>query len=178
MAVVAVVAVVAIVALLVVASLKPNTFSVERSIRVNAPAERVFVEVNDFHRWATWSPWENLDANLQRTYSGADAGVGAVYEWQGNSKAGQGRMEIKQTTVPSSIQIQLDFLKPFEAHNTVEFSLQAQGDVTEVTWKMYGPANFMSKLMGTVMSMDKLVGKDFEKGLNALKQVAEAASQG
>lgn len=104
--------------------------------------------------------------------------MGAVYEWQGNSKAGQGRMEIKQTTVPSSIQIQLDFLKPFEAHNTVEFSLQAQGDATEVTWKMYGPANFMSKLMGTVMSMDKLVGKDFEKGLNALKQVAEAASQG
>lgn len=170
--------VVAIVALLVVASLKPNTFSVERSIRVKAPAERVFVEVNDFHRWTAWSPWEGLDANLQRNYSGADAGVGAVYAWQGNQKAGQGRMEIKQATAPSFIQIQLDFLKPFEAHNTVDFSFQTVGDATEVTWKMYGPANFMSKLMGTVMSMDKLVGKDFEKGLSALKQVAEAAPQG
>lgn len=162
-----------IAALLLFASTRPDSFRVERSLAIKAPPERIFPLIDDFHRWPAWSPWEKLDPAMTRTHSGPASGVGAVYEWLGNSKVGQGRMEIMQSSAPSRLAIKLDFLKPFEAHNTAEFTLRPQGDATLVHWAMFGPTPFISKLMGLFVSMDRLVGKDFEAGLANLKAEAE-----
>ena len=169
--VIAVLAVIA--ALLIYAATKPDTFALERSTSIKAPPEKIFALFNDFHHWTAWSPWEKLDPALKRTYSGAEAGKGAVYEWEGNNKVGKGRMEIEDSVAPSKVAIDLHFLKPFEARNVAEFTLASQGDATNVTWKMHGPSPYLSKVMTLFFSMDKMVGKDFETGLANLKAVAE-----
>lgn len=158
---------------LVLAARQPDRFRVERSTVIAAPPERVHALVNDFRAWSGWSPWEKRDPALQRRYSGAEQGVGAVYEWTGNSQVGQGRMEIRQSEAPLQVVIQLDFLKPFEAHNTAEFLMQPEAGGTRVLWAMHGPSPFLSKLMQVFFSMDKMVGKDFEAGLANLKALAE-----
>lgn len=169
-----IIALVAIVAvLLLFAARRPDSFRVERSTLINASPDRVFGFVDDFHQWAAWSPWEKLDPGMKRTHGGAASGKTATYAWEGNNKVGQGRMEIIDTAAPGRIVIKLDFLKPFEAHNTAEFTFQPEGAQTRVNWVMHGPANFMTKLMGVFMSMDKMVGKDFEAGLANLKAAAE-----
>lgn len=154
-------------------SSRPNAFRIERSLPVKAPAGKVFALINDFHHWPSWSPWEKMDPAMKKTHSGSASGSGAVYEWQGNNKVGQGRMEITGAVANSKVTIKLDFYKPFEAHNTTEFTLVPQGESVTVTWAMFGPQPFMAKLMGVFMSMDKMVGKDFEAGLAAMKAVAE-----
>ena len=159
--------------LLIFAATRPDSFRVERSITVNAPPERVLAEVQDFHRWATWSPWEKIDTALQKTYSGPPSGVGAVYEWQGNQDAGHGRMEIIEVQAPTHLSIRIDFFAPFEAHNEVEFLLVPLGAQTVVTQAMYGPQPFVVKLMGLVFSMDKAVGSKYEEGLATLKATVE-----
>ncbi len=177
MAIVGVVVVV-IVAVLVFAYTRPDTFRVERSTTIKAPPQKIFDAINDFHRWAEWSPWENIDPQLKRTYSGAASGVGAVYEWTGNSKAGTGRMEITGATSSSKIVIKLDFLKPMEARNIAEFTIEPQAEGQEnavrVTWAMFGPALFIGKLMTVFISMDKMVGGSFEQGLANLRRISEA----
>jgi carbon monoxide dehydrogenase subunit G len=152
---------------------RPNVFRLERRANIKAPAERIFPFINDFHQWRAWSPYENIDPTLKRIYGGAESGVGAVYDWSGAGKAGQGRMEIVETAPPNRVTIKLDFFKPFVAHNIAEFTMVPDGDVTIVTWAMSGPNSFMSKLMGMVFNMDKMVGKDFEKGLASLKSATE-----
>src|SRR5438477_8882693 len=127
----------AIVVLLVIAATKPDAFRIQRSAIINSAPDKVFPLINDFHNWTAWSPWEKLDPALKRAYSGAASGKGAVYEWQGNKKVGQGRMEIIESFSPSKIAIKLDFFKPFEAHNTAEFTLQPQANSTGVTWVMH-----------------------------------------
>ena len=158
--------------LLAYAATRPDSFRLERSVTIKAPSEKAFVLINDFHQWTAWSPWEHMDADLQRSYSGPDSGVGAVYNWEGK-KTGVGRMEIMESLPVSLIKIKLDFFKPFEAHNTAEFTLLSQGDSTTVTWAMHGPSPYMSKLMGIFFSIDKMVGKDFEAGLEKMKAAAE-----
>ncbi len=159
--------------LMLLATTKPATFAVERSATINAPPDSIFVRVNDFHRWAEWSPWEKLDTNMTRTFSGAAAGPGAIYEWEGNSDVGKGRMEITDATAPGKVSIKLDFLSPIEAHNTTVFSMQPSGSATNVTWMMSGDNNFMAKVMSVFVSMDQLIGKDFESGLANMKAAAE-----
>ncbi len=154
------------------AATRPDTFRVQRTTSIQAPPQKIIPLIQDFHNWTSWSPWEKLDPALKRTYSGAASGKGAVYEWEGNKKVGQGRMEITETA-PSEIIIKLDFLKPFEAHNTAEFTLQPSGDSTSVTWATYGPNVFIAKVMSLFFSMDKMIGKDFETGLANLKTAAE-----
>ncbi len=163
----------AIAGILVFAMTKPDTFWVQRSVGIKAPPEKIFALINDFKAWETWSPWEKKDPAMKRTFGAITSGKGAQYAWEGNKDVGQGSMEITEVVPSSRIVLKLDFLKPFEAHNTVEFTLAAQGDTTTVTWAMHGPANFMSKLMQVFMSMDSMVGKDFEAGLATLKVVAE-----
>jgi len=170
---VSLIVVAAVVVLLIFAATRPDIFRVQRATRIKAPPERIFALINDFHSWGVWSPYEKLDPNLKRTFSGAASGRGAVYEWEGNSKAGAGRMEITGTTLPSRITIQLDFMKPFEAHNVAEFRVDRQGDATDVTWEIHGPSPFMHKVMGLFFNMDKLIGKDFEVGLANLKSATE-----
>lgn len=151
-----------------------GSFEVVRSATVNASAETLHALINDFHEWPAWSPWEDLDPDLQRVYSGPDAGPGAHYAWSGNRKAGQGSMEITSST-PSVVTIGLTFLKPFKATNTIEFVLAPVGSGTEVTWRMTGEQTGLMAIFGKVMSMDKLVGKDFEKGLTRLTAAGESA---
>jgi len=163
----------AIAAVLIIAATRPDTFRIMRSATIQAPPERIFPLINDFHNWTRWSPWEKLDPALQRSYSGAASGKGAAYAWQGNNKVGQGRMEIVDAAPPSRVTIKLDFIKPFEAHNMVDFTLQPQGGATGVSWDMHGPLPLMARVMHMFMNMDRMVGKDFEKGLASLKAEAE-----
>lgn len=149
-----------------------SSFEVSRSTSIDAPPERIHGLVNDFREWRKWSPWEDLDPNLERTYGGADAGVGATYAWKGNRKAGQGAMEITGST-PRQVDVALSFVKPFKAENDVAFTITPAGDGSEVTWTMTGEQKGLAALFGRIYSMDRLVGKDFEKGLARLKAAAE-----
>lgn len=160
-------------ALLAFAATKPNTFRVERSLRVNAPPERIFSHINDLAKWAAWSPWEPMDPTMKKTLSGPPAGIGAICEWMGNSRVGHGRMEILESVPASKIRLKLDFLKPFEAHNQAEFSLAPDAGATRVTWAMYGPQPYGAKVMSLVFNCDKMVGAQFETGLANLKTLAE-----
>lgn len=162
----------ALAALLLFATTRPDSFSVERRVVIQAPPEKIQPLIADFHRWAEWSPWEKLDPAMKRSFGGASAGVGATYGWQGNKDVGSGRMEVK-TAAPDKVRIQLDFIEPFEGHNTTDFLLTPRDGGTEVRWVMFGPSTFVTKLMGLFVSMDAMVGKDFEKGLAQLKVVAE-----
>jgi carbon monoxide dehydrogenase subunit G len=164
---------VVVVGVLAAAAMRPNEFSVQRSVSIQAPPEKIYPLINDFRQWPVWSPWEKLDPAMKRTLSGAASGPGAVYAWDGSGKVGAGRMEIKEASVPAKIGIQLDFIRPFEGHNIADFTLVPRGNATEVTWVMHGPAPFISKLMGLFMNMDTMIGKDFEAGLANLKAAAE-----
>lgn len=172
-AIVAIVLAIALAIVLILAAAKPDTFSVQRAATVKAVPEKIFPLINDFHQWGIWSPYETRDPAMKRSYSGAANGVGAVYGWDGNKNIGSGRMEILDTSAPAKIVIKLDFFKPFEAHNTAEFTMLPQGDATNVTWVMHGPASFMSKLMQVFMNLDRMIGKDFELGLANLKRLTE-----
>jgi uncharacterized protein YndB with AHSA1/START domain len=176
-AIIAVVLAIAIAIVLILAAAKPDAFSVLRSTSVQAPPEKIFPWINDFHQWKSWSPYENKDPAMKRSYSGAADGKGAVYGWEGNKNVGSGRMEILDTSAPAKIVIKLDFFTPFEGHNTAEFTMLPQGDAGNVTtnlsWAMHGPAPFMSKVMQVFMNLDHMIGKDFEAGLANLKNLAE-----
>lgn len=162
--------------LAVVVALQPATFHIERSILVRAPSDFAYAQVNDFHAWRAWSPWEKLDPQMARTYSGEASGTGASYAWRGNKEVGEGRMTIERSE-PAQIVLKLEFLKPFAATNTATFSFTPGSQGTKVTWAMDGRNTFLTKAMHLVMDMDKLVGKDFERGLEALKAAAEASAK-
>jgi hypothetical protein len=149
-----------------------SSFEISRSTTIAAEPATVHGKINDFHEWTAWSPWEDVDPNLQRIYTGPDEGVGAHYAWQGNRQAGQGSMEI-ETSTPEAIGIRLSFLKPWKATNDVVFTLTPSGSGTDVTWKMTGEHAGLGKVFSKVLSMDKMLGKDFEKGLARLKAVSE-----
>jgi uncharacterized protein YndB with AHSA1/START domain len=156
----------------------PDSYTVERTVQVQAPASAVYERIVDFHRWPAWSPYEGLDPSMTRTYPGADAGVGAVYEWSGNMKAGAGRMEIVEAVPDERVVIELAFSKPFRSHSTSTFRMDGDTDAGEaatVTWSVTGPLTTTTRVMGVFRSMDKLMGPAFEKGLTSLKADAEAA---
>jgi len=172
-AVIAVIFALGIVVVVILAATKPGSFSVRRATSVKAPAERIFPLISDFHQWGGWSPYENKDPAMKRSYSGASSGRGAIYAWDGNRNVGSGRMEILDASAPSKIVIKLDFFTPFEGHNTAEFTMLPQDDGTGVTWSMHGPAPFMSRLMQVFINLDNMIGRDFEIGLANLKKLAE-----
>jgi hypothetical protein len=168
----------AIAVILVLASRKPDTFAVRRSAVMQAPAERIFPLVNNFQQWANWSPWEKRDPAMKRSFSGPESGKGAAYAWDGNKNVGSGRMEIIDASSPSKITIKLDFIKPFEGHNTAEFTFVPERDAsaTNVIWIMQGPSSFMSKVMQVFMNLDAMIGRDFEAGLANLKKLTEQSA--
>jgi uncharacterized protein YndB with AHSA1/START domain len=158
---------------LIFAATKPDTFRVQRAASIKAPPEKVFALINDFKRWDAWSPWEKKDPAMKRTFGATTSGKGATYAWEGNREVGQGRMEIAESVPPSKVTLKLDFLKPFEAHNIVEFTLEPKGDSTNVTWAMQGDTPYFAKIIHVFIDMDSMVGKDFETGLANLKAAAE-----
>ena len=165
-----------VIAVLAYATTQPDTINVTRSATIQAPPDTIRPLIDDFHHWTVWSPWEKRDPALNRTFSGAPKGKGAVYEWNGNNDVGQGRMEVLDSN-PSQVTIKLDFIKPFEGHNITEFRLAPNGAGTTLTWTMHGPSNFMSKVMCVFIDMDQMIGRDFEAGLAAMKSVAESQTQ-
>ncbi len=152
-----------------------NQYEVVRETTIPASAATIHGLIHDFRSWQAWSPWEDLDPALHRTYSGPDAGVGAVYEWRGNRKAGQGRMEITEDVPSQRVVVALDFIKPFKASNTTTFALEETAGGTRVTWSMVGTKTFTTKVMGVFKSMDAMIGPDFEKGLAGLTSAAAAS---
>ena len=153
-----------------------DTYTVERSTTIAAPPHRVYEQIADLRNWPNWSPWEDLDPDLRRTYSGPAAGTGAVYEWSGNRRAGEGRMEITRAENPSDVAIALDFVRPFKSHSETAFTIGPVEDGSRVTWRMTGRRTLGLRIFGIFRSMESLVGKDFEKGLARLKAHTEAAS--
>ncbi len=170
---IAVVLVVVIAGILIFAATKPDSFRVQRSASIKAPPAKIFALINDLHSHTAWSPWEKKDPAMKRTHSGTASGKGAVYEWDGNKDIGAGRMEIADSSPPNRLVLKMDFIRPFEAHNIAEFTLEPKGDTTYVTWAIYGPSPYMSKLMSIFFSFDKLIGKEFESGLANLKAITE-----
>jgi uncharacterized protein YndB with AHSA1/START domain len=158
-----------------IAATKPDQLELSRAITINAPAEKVYPLIVNFHNWNAWSPWDKIDPNLERRFDGPEAGTGAHYAWTGNKKVGSGEMTITEATVPSRVLIKLHFVAPWETTNTTEFTVKALGAQCEVTWAMRGPSPFLVKLMGLLFNMEKAIGKDFESGLEAMKQVAEGS---
>jgi uncharacterized protein YndB with AHSA1/START domain len=175
--VVAVLLVVVVAAVLALAASKPDIFRVKRATSIKAPPDKIFTLINDFHNWGSWSPYENKDPAMKRTFGGAPNGIGAVYGWEGNRNIGSGRMEITDASPPSRIKLKLDFVKPFVAHNIVEFTLEPSGDAanvtTNVTWAMHGPTPFFGRIIHVFIDMDRMVGADFETGLANLKIMTE-----
>jgi len=172
LAIIGVVVVVAIAGILLYAATKPDSFRVQRVVLINAPSDKVFPLINDIKAWTAWSPYEKKDPAMKRTYGAVTAGKGATYAWDGDKNVGQGSIEIVESG-PRKILLKLDFVKPFEAHNMGEFLLEPKGDSTSVTWATYGPSPYISKVVGTFMNIDDLIGRDFEKGLADLKAAAE-----
>lgn len=163
----------AIAALLAYAAFKPDTFRLSRSVTINAPPDTVFALINDLRQFNTWNPFAKMDPQNTISYDAVTAGVGGAYSWQGD-KSGAGRMQITDSVPAQRVTAKLDFSKPFEAHNVVDFTVQAQGDkACIVTWTMHGPMPYLNRLMTTFFDMDKTVGKDFEAGLANLKALAE-----
>ena len=157
---------------LVYAATRPDEFQVERSIQIGAGAEKLFGFINDFHEWQRWTPYDK-DPQMQKTYSGSASGKGAVYAWQGNKDVGRGEISITSSTPQKEVVMELHMIQPFEGRNVVVFSLNAAQGRTQVTWSMMGQQNLITKTLGLFMDMDKMVGKDFERGLANLKTVAE-----
>lgn len=169
----AVVVTLAIVGVAGLAASQPDTFSVARALRMNAPPERVFPLISDFENWAAWSPWAAKDPRIETTLSAQTSGMGARYEWAGDKSVGRGRMEIVRVSPPRSVRLQLSIFEPMLATNMVDFVLTPFGDYTKVTWSMRGPMDFKMKLMSVFSSMDDWVGPDFELGLERLQALAE-----
>ncbi|TMH10962.1 MAG: polyketide cyclase [Betaproteobacteria bacterium] len=171
---IAIVVVVALGALLLYAATQPDTFSVQRSASIKAPADKIHPLIDDLHRFNTWNPFDKKDPNVKGSYSGPANGPGAAYAFDGK-EVGTGSIRIVESSAPRKVTMQLDMQKPIEGHNTVEFTLTPRGDATEVTWAMRGSSPYIAKLMGVFVNMDRMIGQHFETGLADLKSLAERA---
>jgi hypothetical protein len=164
-------------ALVLIVAMQPASFRIERSASMAAPASAVFAQVNDFHNWDGWSPWAKIDPNMKQTYEGAPSGTGAIYYWIGDKNVGEGRMTMVDSKPNEQIRIKLEFMKPFKATNEAQFAFKANGSQTSVTWSMTGQRSFMFKAVGLFMSMDKMLGGQFEKGLTSMKSIVEGGKK-
>jgi len=167
---------VAVAALAVVVATRPDAYHVERSLEVGAPAATIFATVGDLRTWGSWSPWDKRDPDMHKTFTATTSGVGASYAWEGNKKVGKGKMTITDEQPPERLVERLEFIEPFQsvAETTFDFKSTSPAS-TRVTWSLDGKSNFVGKAFSLVMSMDKMIGADFEDGLANLKRVAEAS---
>jgi hypothetical protein len=172
---IAAIVVLAIIGLLAYAATLSNSFQVKRSLRISASPDKIFPLINNMRGMNRWNPFAEADPNIKITYTGPESGKGARYEWTGNSKVGEGSLEITDASAPSRVTLKLDMLKPMEGHNTVVFTLAPSSDGTDVTWAMSGERPFIGKVMGVVCNMDRMVGGQFDKGLAKLKAIVEKA---
>jgi uncharacterized protein YndB with AHSA1/START domain len=170
------IAFIAIIFIVVIAG-QPDEFKLSRATTISAPPEKIFQHVNDLHKWEAWSPWAKLDPHAKNSFEGAASGTGAAMAWDGNKKVGAGKMTITESRPSELIRFRLEFIRPFKATNAAEFTFRPEGGQTAVNWTMTGQSNFFFKVFGLFMNCDDMAGKDFEKGLAAMKSVAEAAGR-
>ncbi|HEV3244307.1 MAG TPA: SRPBCC family protein [Chthoniobacterales bacterium] len=170
---IAIIFVVVLIGILGFAATKPNTLNIQRVADIKAPPERIFALINDFHNWQAWAPQDKMDSTMKRTFGGIVSGKGASSEWVSKGNAGSGRMEIIESTPPFKVTVRVDFVKPFEAHNINEFTLEPMDDMTRVTWAMHGTKPYIAKVMSIFLNMDRMLGKHFEAGLYSLKTLSE-----
>jgi hypothetical protein len=173
--IIAAIAAVIVLFVLVVAS-RPAEFRVSRSALMSAPAAECFAQVNDFHNWDAWSPWNKFDPNAKHSLEGPPAGVGAVMKWSGNNKIGEGISTITESRPGELVRLKLQFIRPMKATNTAEFTFKPKGDQTEVTWSMSGRNGFVAKAFHLFMDCDKMVGGEFANGLASMKKIVESQS--
>jgi len=166
-----------IVVFLIIVAMQPAQYRVARSATVAAPAQAVFAQVNDFHKWEAWNPWGKIDPAMKHSYAGAPAGTGAIYTWVGNKEVGEGRMTIIESRPNDLIRIKMEFFKPFAGNSIAEFTFKPEGNQTAVTWSMTGENNFMAKAIHLFINMDKMIGGQFEKGLTQIKSLVEAPAK-
>ena len=164
---------VVIVTLLVIAATRPNSFRVERSITIHASPERVFSFINDLHSWEAWSGDNEGDGTVQKIFSGPASGTGAMAEWHGSSRTGAAKMIITESVVPSKVSVNVDWTKPFEAHNLNEFTIYSQGGETKVVWSIQASNLYVMKVVGVFVNMESAFGKHMESSLKNLKRVVE-----
>jgi len=162
-----------IVAVLVFAATKPNSFRVQRSIVINAPADKIFALINDLRAWESWQPDDQEDATKKKTFAGPSSGVGATLEWDSRGRGGKGRLVISDSVPLSKVAIKADFVKPFEAHNLNEFVLQPDAGGTKVTWSIQASNLYAMKLVGVFFNIQREFEKHVGTGLNNLKSAAE-----
>jgi carbon monoxide dehydrogenase subunit G len=158
---------------LLIASTKPPTIAISRSIVIHAPPQVIFGLIDDFHNWPLWASQDREDKTMKRSFLGAAHDMGAVSTWTSKGNAGAGRMTISRSVPYSQIEVRVDFRAPFVAHNVNEFSLEPAGAATRLTWSMHGTNIFLLKLMSVFISPESLLGPHFEKGLAVLKSTAE-----
>ncbi len=168
---------VVVIIILGLAAFQPDSFSVQRSVTISAPPQVLFEQVNDHRKFAVWNPWAKLDPGIRNTYSGPASGIGSVASWEGNKEVGAGSATIIESKPGELVRQRMDWRKPMEGTSTVDFTFKPEGDRTLVTWHIYGPQNFVGKLMCLFMDMDKMVGSQFETGLAGLKAIAEAGAK-
>jgi hypothetical protein len=168
---------VVVIAFVVIVAMQPADFRVARSASIAAEPGDVFPHVNDLHQWDAWSPWAKIDPAMKQTYEGALAGAGAIYTWNGNNKVGAGRMTITESRPNELVRIQIEFMRPFVATNNAEFSFKPEGSQTIVTWVMTGKKVFVTKAIHLFISVDRMLGGMFEKGLAQLKGVVEGGKK-
>jgi uncharacterized protein YndB with AHSA1/START domain len=166
-----------IVVFLIIVAMQPAQYRVARSATISAPAQAVFAQVNDFHKWEAWNPWGKIDPAMKHSYQGTPAGIGAVYTWVGNKEVGEGRMTIIESRPNDLIRIKMEFFKPFAGNSIAEFTFKPEGNQTAVTWSMTGENNFMAKAIHLFINMDKMIGGQFEKGLAQIKSLVEAPAK-
>lgn len=164
-----------LVVLLAIIAMQPKDYQVSRTATMAAEPAVIFDQINDFHKWIAWSPWQKLDPNAKNTFEGPSAGKGAIFKWEGNSQIGQGQMTLKESKPNERILIDLEFIKPMAGKSLTEFTFKPVTGGTEVTWSMSGENNFVGKAICLVMNMDKAVGPAFKEGLDSIKKIVEAA---
>ena len=171
---IAIVVAMAIGAVLVLAATKSDTFRVQRTASIKAPAEKIFPLIDNLRDNAKWLPYYRKDPAMQGAYSGPESGAGAQFDFEGNKDVGSGRVTITDSARPGKVTMRLQMFKPFAADNVVQFTLAPTGETTDVTWAMQGKVPYVAKIVHLFFDMDSMVGGDFEAGLANLKAIAES----
>lgn len=158
----------------VLVMMQPNSYRIERSIGIEAPVESVYAQIADLKQWPAWSPWAQRDPKMKMKYSEVTTGVGAWSAWDSESE-GRGRQTISEAVDNRSLKIDLEFIAPFEAQASTDLTITPgpDGDVV-LTWGMDGRNDgFVAKAFSLLMDFDKMIGADYESGLQAIKALSE-----
>lgn len=163
-----------IVIVLVLGLIEPKDVTITRSTVINAPKAVVFEQIVKFKNWPHWSPWYEMEPTVQMEYFGTDGEPGSGYKWKGDAKkTGEGEMTNKGVTA-DEMNFGVHFIKPMDGKGDGTFTVTDTAGGTKVTWKLVSHMKYPFNALQLFMNMDKMVGKDFERGLQLMKQYCES----